>query len=169
MERLHGLVQLPHSLGVEGQIGDIVHPDQIRDLPLASYPMNQGLTIEHTGRVGWTRRFRGQFAEYFQVANFPFDRQKFTFVAASHEDSKGRVVLVHDEAAHRFTGCAHFEVPGWDLSRMSADPGFFSRFDGSTHSKVTTTLRARRQLGPYIPAVFLPLAAVVSLFMSALL
>ncbi|WP_018970289.1 hypothetical protein [Rubritalea marina] len=143
---------------------DVWHPRiQIANRKKAFNTMDEVVTIQPDGTVTYIQRIWGGFSQIMNLADFPFDSQKFQIhiVSVGHQPSEVQFVLDEDVNS----GISEkFSLPDWDVTdhKAWAENGKMYR-EMEEVPMFTISLEAKRYSWYYMVKVILPLVLIVAM------
>lgn len=144
-ERLLGLWTPPVVLA--NQVGEASH----REIALRTYP---------DGRAELMMRTTAVFSTPFEVARFPFDRQKLQVELAIRDEPASSVALQAHQADLDFSRvAADAALDGWTLGQVDVVSDPMSGWYGASHARLVASLSATREPGGQVAAILIPLFA----------
>jgi hypothetical protein len=119
-------------------------------------------TIGSDGRVTYIQRYQATLATYHDLADFPFDEQRFVISLRSLEWPEDDVVLLLDEAA---TGRRErLNISDWRvLSTQAEIASEYGRAFDARFQRYDFCIAARRMMVYYVWKVMLPLFLIVTM------
>jgi hypothetical protein len=121
---------------------------------------NLGLRIFPNGDVEMIKRITGEFATPYEVARFPFDRQKLQIEPAIRGQTSDQVVLQYDQDDLDFSTVSEdAALTGWTLKTVALTSEPLKGWYGAMHTRAVATLTIARQPGSVLASIFIPLFA----------
>lgn len=145
-------------------LGDVWHPNiQITNRKKAFDTMEDIVTIEPDGMVSYSQRIWGDFSQILDLADFPFDSQKFEVDLVSVGHTPEEVQFVLDELDE--SGISdQFSLPDWHVTGHKAWGYNGTIFKGMEPIPMfTISLEAKRYTWYYLVKVIMPLLMIVAM------
>ena len=145
-------------------LGDVWHPNiQITNRKKAFDTMEEIVRIEPDGMVSYSQRVWGDFSQILNLADFPFDSQKFEVDLVSVGNSPEEVQFILDDLD--VSGISdEFSLPDWEVTGHKAWGHNSVIFKGMDPIPMfTISMEATRYSWYYLVKVILPLVLIVAM------
>lgn len=116
--------------------------------------------IYPNGTVNYLRRVKGKFSTDFDLASFPYDKQKLSIALISRTEPSNRVVFDFTENDLKYSNSSVIpDLTGWDFNRVTLSRDTIEGLRGTKYPRLIASLNVTRQ--PFGPtaSILMPLLA----------